>query len=310
MNNHILTVIAICPYMPTSFRDFVRWASLLSVSQLLLADLTHFHRLAIEIGPEENLIEDEEVYEVQIPPQQQLLTVETHNSTSSPLTSPTKHSIDDSHPGYDSCSSFETTSTTPMVEGEKRSKVMLWQTISEEEEPELVPRAPLVETPPKKTLPHTNSLPTSGDNIFSPQEVRKRSSSMKKAGGSTEIAVITRTASHGHSFSAEDVPSPSSSMTRSPEFSLSGRNRSQSERMGPSRLLRRLSSGARLEGAAKAAMELSRLDELLDSPSQNNGGNDSPVATLEGKKASRRSSTSGNYARSSLPPPPCAHEVM
>ena len=24
MNNHILTVIGICPYMPTSFKDFVR----------------------------------------------------------------------------------------------------------------------------------------------------------------------------------------------------------------------------------------------------------------------------------------------
>jgi hypothetical protein len=27
MNNHILAVIAICPYMPTSFRDFVRYAA-------------------------------------------------------------------------------------------------------------------------------------------------------------------------------------------------------------------------------------------------------------------------------------------
>lgn len=28
MNNHILAVIAICPYMPTSFRDFVRYVFL------------------------------------------------------------------------------------------------------------------------------------------------------------------------------------------------------------------------------------------------------------------------------------------
>jgi len=41
MNNHILTVIGICPYMPTSFKDFVR--------------------LAIELGPEENLLVDDDV---------------------------------------------------------------------------------------------------------------------------------------------------------------------------------------------------------------------------------------------------------
>jgi hypothetical protein len=172
----------------------------------------------------------------------------------------------------------------------------LWQSISEEE-----PEDHTVEivTPPKKKMPHTNSLPSAErENIFSPQEVRKRSSSMKKAGGSTEIAVITRTGSHGQSFSAEDVPSPSS---RSPEFSFGTRNRSQSERMGPSRLFRRLSSGARLEGAAKAAVELSRLDELLDSPNKSSGGGPpgySSPAPGEGNKPTRRSSTAGNYVRS------------
>lgn len=40
MENHIATVIAICPYMPTSFREFVR--------------------LALEIGPEENVLSEDE----------------------------------------------------------------------------------------------------------------------------------------------------------------------------------------------------------------------------------------------------------
>jgi hypothetical protein len=112
---------------------------------------------------------------------------------------------------------------------------------------------------------------------------------MKKAGGSTEISVITRTGSHGFSLSAEDIPSSSS---RSPEFSLGGRNRSQSERGFPSKQLRRLSCVARLEGAAKAALELSRLDGFIESPLKNG----SPILP-DGKK-SRRSSTAGTYVRS------------
>lgn len=237
--------------------------------------------MAIEIGPEDNLIEDDEVYEVAIPTPS--LSLDTQNSTVSPLSSPVKSKIDQNFEVSTGQSTTADVLSTP-VSDEKRSKFVLWHAIDEETIDSIGS-----DTPSQKELPTSGSM-QSGDkeNIFSPQEVRKRSSSMKKAGGSTEISVITRTGGHGFSLSAEDIPSSS----RSPEFSFGGRNRSQSERGFPSKQLRRLSSGARLEGAAKAALELSRLDVFIESPLKNG----SPILP-DGKK-SRRSSTAGTYVRS------------
>jgi hypothetical protein len=292
-------------------------------------------RLAIEIGPEENLIEDEEVYEVPIPtpsPPHSLLHVETHNSTHSPLSSPAKkkfgeHFVEISqdgdgdeappaHPGDDDPAAAPAAAavlSTPVS-----SKLTLWQSISEDHTVDSIDshhsNSSRSETPPSTHhhshlhhLQHQSQMTSGGggdrENIFSPQEVRKRSSSMKKVGGSTtEISVITRTTSHGISFSTEDIPSSSFSSSspsgaassRSPEFSLNARNRSQSERGFPSKQLRRLSSGARLEGAAMAAVELARLDGFIESPLRGNG---SPLLSSDGKK-SRRSSTAGTYVRS------------
>lgn len=234
------------------------------------------NRLAIELGPEENLIEDEEIFEVQVP--NPPLSLDTQPSS---LSTPDKRSTD---------TNIEETPNEKLpvdlptpVEEKPAKKMILWQTISEEE----IDSTPIPETPTKK-ISHSHSLPQAErEHIFSPQEVRKRSSSMKKAGGSTEIAVITKGASHGPSFSAEDVPSPT---PRSPEFSLGVRNRSQSERIFPNKQLRRLSSGARLEGAAKAAAELVRLEEYASPVKENN----SPAP---GNKPSRRSSTTGSYVR-------------
>jgi hypothetical protein len=294
-------------------------------------------RLAIEIGPEENLIEDEEVYEVPIPtpsPPHSLLHVETHNSTHSPLSNPVKLKFDEnfveiSHDGDDCDDEDPAGAPAGAVLGTPvSSKLTLWQPINEDHTVDSLDshhsNSNNSETPPSTHhhyhhphhLQYQSQMASGGgdrENIFSPQEVRKRSSSMKKVGGSTtEISVITRTTSHGISFSTEDIPSSSSfsssplgvattggegaaaASSRSPEFSFNGRNRSQSERGFPSKQLRRLSSGARLEGAAKAAVELARLDGLIDSPLRGNG---SPILSPDGKK-SRRSSTAGTYVRS------------
>lgn len=266
-----------------------------------------FIRLAIELGPEDNLIEDDEVYEVKI---------SNEISTSTGITSENgeKNEVMTSIQVNNEINEQKSILTTPQktvhVNTEKNQKnqnitiesttpkCVLWQSIDDNDNDDDHNKAPTIESPEIKKMSQSDSLSSvEKENMFSPQEVRKRSSSMKKAGGSTEISVITRTGSHGFSFSAEDLPSASS--PRSPEFSLSStRNRSQSERGFGHHPLRRLSSGARLEGTAKAALELAKLDENIVSPIKDSLPPSSSFDTTnDSQKPARRSSAHGSYVR-------------
>ena len=270
-------------------------------------------RLAIELGPEDNLIEDDEVYEVNLPTQSSTSvsgigdSLEKDLNAEMSINNVTSQATNGKEQN-DSLSSPQKITNDSTVEFKERvesaPKCVVWQTVDDDQENEIEKnnntnksnnQSILMESPETKKSDSLSSLER--ENIFSPHLVRKRSSSMKKAGGSTEISVVTRSGSHGHSFSAEDIPSTSS--PRSPEFSFSARNRSQSERgMIP---LRRLSSGARLEGAAKVAMAMAGLDAQISSPNNNIGASLSPLTmSNEIKTPVRRSSTHGSYVRSAI----------
>jgi hypothetical protein len=235
--------------------------------------------LAIELGPEDSLLEDEDEHAPPAP-----ISSPLKSKSSVPAQTP------NTPPKTVTISLDPVEITTPVEQHPVAEEIIetptskLWPMVTSETES--------IDTPDSKVVPHELQASSSLDRetLFSPQEVRKRSSSMKKSGGSTEISVISRSNSQGHSDDFPIALSP-----RSPEFSLTARNRSQSERRPPNKQFRRLSSGARLEGAARAAIELAKFDSPQKDPV-------SPIISAdssEPKKAARRSSANaGSYVRS------------
>jgi hypothetical protein len=229
-----------------------------------------FRRLAIELGPEDNLLEEEE---------------EEGGGSSSQLDSPPIVGGSETMSQWDvplSVQKENTLSPPPLVKDSsspglaKKSISSAWALGASVDQDQDIDSEDVCVSSPGPTQPSDSPAPhqptpysppsscteNSPDSqlMFSPQEVKRRSSSLRRVSISKAISVVDRV------MSSDDIVLEEHKLPRSPEFTFTSRNRSNSERKGLNdrHALRRMSSGPRIEGAVQAALEFSKLDSMRE----------------------------------------------